>query len=113
MVRAPDFDTGVVKDITVMLTPETTGSGLDRLDAAGLTVMEEGALLRLEEPFPGTPYFETLANDFDFYADEPAQIAVVAIENARLPKEIFFIPAFLLLGLIVMIQRPRATQPAF
>jgi len=37
----------------------------------------------------------------------------VQIENDRLPKEIFFIPALLLLAGVVMIQRPRATQPAF
>ncbi|MEM6311059.1 MAG: DUF3394 domain-containing protein, partial [Pseudomonadota bacterium] len=70
-------------------------------------------MLQLDEPFPGTPYFEQLANDYDFYGDEPAQIEAVAIENERMPKELFFIPALLLLLMIVVIQRPRATQPAF
>ena len=57
--------------------------------------------------------FEQLANDYDFYGDVPAQIEAVAIENDRMPKEIFFIPALLILLVIVAIQRPRATQPAF
>ena len=70
-------------------------------------------LLLLDEPFAGTPYFEQLANDYDFYGDEPAQIEAIAIENERMPKEIFFIPALLLLAMIVMIQRPRAEQPPF
>jgi len=112
-VSAPDFDTGIVGTTTVVLTPEAAGSGVERLQAAGLTVMESNGILQLEEPFPGTPFFETLANDYDFYGDEPAQIASVAIENDRLPKEIFFIPAFLLLMLIVALQSRRATQPAF
>ncbi len=113
IVSAPDFDTGVVGSTTIVLSPEAEGSGADRLQAVGLSVFEEDGLLRLDEPFPGTPYFETLANDYDFYGDEPAQIAAVQIENDRPPKEIFFIPAFLLLILIVAVQRPRATQPAF
>ena len=112
-ITAPDFDTGIVGAITVPFTPEAEGSGEERLTAVGLTVFAEDGLLKLDEPFPGTPYFEILANDYDFYGDEPAQIVAVSIENDRMPKEIFFIPALLLLLLIVAIQRPRATQPAF
>lgn len=113
IVSAPDFDTGIVGEITVALTPDAPGTGMERLQAAGLSVMEEDGTLLLDEPFPGTPYFDILANDYDFYGDAPAQIAVVKIENERPPKELFFIPALLLLLMIVMIQRPRATQPAF
>ena len=40
-------------------------------------------------------------------------VSKVEIENERLPKELFFIPALILLAGIVLIQRPRATQPAF
>jgi TRAP transporter 4TM/12TM fusion protein len=112
-ISAPDFDTGIVGSTTVTFTPEAEGSGAERLDAAGLSVFEDGGILVLDEPFPGTPYFDQLANDYDFYGDEPAQIATVAVENDRMAKEIFFIPALLLLLLIVAIQRPRATQPPF
>jgi len=113
LISAPDFDTGVVGSMTVTFTPESEGSGIDRLGVAGLDVMQSDGLLVLDEPFPGTAYFDRLANDYDFYGDEPAQIKAVAIENDRFPKELFFIPALLLLLLIVAIQRPRATQPAF
>lgn len=112
-ISAPDFDTGIVGNMTVTFTPEGEGSGMDRLDAVGLSVFQDGDLLTLDEPFPGTPYFELLANDYDFYGDEPAQIAMVAVENDRMPKEVFFIPALLLLLMIVAIQRPRATQAPF
>ncbi len=113
VVSAPDFDTGIVGEKTVVFTPDAEGGGLERLDAQGLTVFEEDGRLILDEPFPGTPYFEDLANDYDFYGDEPAQIAAVQIQNQRPPKELFFIPAFLLLGIIVLLQRRRMTQPAF
>ncbi len=112
-ISAPDFDTGIVGNTTVTFTPEADGTGAERLNAVGLTVFEDGDLLTLDEPFPGTPYFDQLANDYDFYGDEPAQIEAVAIENERMAKEIFFLPALLLLLMIVAIQRPRATQPAF
>ncbi len=112
-ISAPDFDTGIVGSTTVTFTPEEDGTGEERLAEAGLTVFETDGLLMLEEPFPGTPYFDALANDYDFYGDEPAQIEAVAVENDRMAKEIFFIPALLLLLMIVAIQRPRATQPAF
>lgn len=112
-VSAPDFDTGIVGSTTIVVTPDAEGSGIDRLQAVGLTVMEEGDMLLLEEPFPGTPFFETLANEYDFYGDAPAQIETVQIENDRMPKEIFFIPAFILLLIIIGLQSRRMTQPAF
>lgn len=113
VISAPDFDTGEVGTKTIVLIPEQDAGGLERLSAVGLDVFEEGDLLRVDEPFPGTPYFETLANEYDFYADEPVQIISAEVPNDRMPKEIFFLPAFLLLGLIILIQRRRATQPAF
>ena len=112
-ISAPDFDTGIVGTTTVTFTPEAEGTGEERLAAAGLTVLQSDGILALEEPFPGTPYFELLANDYDFYGDAPAQIEAVAVENERMPKEIFFIPALLMLLMIVAIQRPRATQSPF
>ena len=113
VISAPDFDTSEVGTKTIVLIPEQDAGGLERLSAAGLDVFEEDDVLRVDEPFPGTPYFETLANEYDFYADEPVQIISAEVPNDRMPKEIFFLPAFLLLGLIILIQRRRATQPAF
>ncbi|MCK0150487.1 TRAP transporter permease [Marivita sp. S6314] len=112
-VSAPDFDTGIVGTKTIVVTPEADGSGIERLAAVGLGVLEEGDMLLLEEPFPGTPFFESLANEYDFYGDAPAQIELVQIENDRMPKEIFFIPGLLLLLMIVGLQSRRMTQAPF
>ncbi len=112
-ISAPDFDTGIVGTITISFTALEAGSGADRLNAVGLSVLEQDGMLLLDEPFPGTPYFETLANDYDFYGVAPAQIEAVAVENDRMPKEIFFIPGLLLVLLIAGLQNRRKTQPAF
>ena len=113
VISAPDFDTGEIGTRTLVITPEEDAGGLERLSAVGLDVFEEDGILKLDEPFPGTPYFETLANEYDFYGDAPAQILSAEVQNERMPKEIFFLPAFLLLSVICLLQRRRATQPAF
>jgi len=112
LVEGPDFDTGKIRPTTIVI-PSVAGDAEGALSAQGLTVYPEGEALRLDEPFPGTPHFEALGNEYDFYGDDPVVITQVQVENDRLPKEIFFIPALLLLAGLVLIQRRRATQPAF
>ena len=112
IVSGPDFDTGAERTTTLVL-PARAGDGLAALSDQGLTVMVEEQTLRLDEPFPGTPHFEALGNEYDFYGETPVEIRQVQVENDRLPKEIFFLPAFVLLVGVVLIQRRRATQPAF
>jgi hypothetical protein len=112
IVSGPDFDTGDVRTTTVVV-PAIAGDAEAALAEQGLTILEEGGQLLMEEPFPGTTFFETLGNEYDFYGDTPVTVSTVQVENDRMPKEIFFLPAFLLLGGLVLIQRRRATQPAF
>ncbi len=111
-VTGPDFDTGKMRPTTVVV-PAIPGDAMTALSDQGLTVMEEGGALLLEEPFPGTPHFETLGTEYDYYGDNPVTITQVQVENDRMPKELFFIPALILLAGVVMIQRPRATQAPF
>jgi TRAP transporter 4TM/12TM fusion protein len=112
VIEGPDFDTGRIRPTTITV-PAVQGDAEGALDAQGLTVFADGDAVTMDEPFPGTPFFESLGNEYDFYGDTPVQITEVQIENERLPKELFFIPALLLLAGVVMIQRPRAKQPAF
>ncbi|KAB2540658.1 C4-dicarboxylate ABC transporter [Salipiger aestuarii] len=111
-IEGPDFDTGKMRPTTIQI-PAVAGNAEAALDAQGLTVMDDGGALVLDEPFPGTPFFDQIGTEYDYYGDQPVVISAVQVENERLPKEIFFIPALLLLAGVVMIQRPRATQPAF
>ena len=68
--------------------------------------------MTLDEPFPGTR-FARLGQEFDFYAAEPVVVESVAVPATRMPKEIFYIPALLLLAVVVWSQRRRQTKPAF
>jgi len=112
VVRGPDFDTGETKDVTIILPVTEEGDGASRLEAAGLTTFPEGDVVKLDEPFFGTPFVDKLGG-FDFYLDTPVEIATVQTAADRMPKQVFYIPALILLGVVIMFQRRRQTQPAF
>jgi len=80
--------------------------GMVRLENSGLFVTVDGDAAAMEEPLPGSP-FEGLGRKFDFYGDDPVVIETVSISNERMVKEIFYIPAVLLLALIVFLQFRR------
>lgn len=106
VVSGPDFDTGKSKDITVDME---VGDGLDgaaRLESMGLIVTEANGVLQLEEPLFGTPLASKLTG-FDYYADEAVQVSAVKLPRSQLPAELVYIPAILLLGLVMMLQRRR------
>lgn len=109
----PDFDyPDKMAQLTLLADLGEAGDGETRLAQAGLTVVmdEEGAAL--EEPFAGTKFFQTLQM-FDFYGDTVVRIDKIQLPAQRMPKEVFYIPALLLLGFVVMLQRRRQTKPAF
>ena len=112
VVSGPDFDDGEIMRTTITV-PAVAGDAQRALSEQGLSMSVNSEILALDEPFPGTPFFERLANEYDFYGDVPVTIKKVQVENERQPKELFFIPALLLLLGLVMIQRRRASQPAF
>ena len=112
-VSGPDFDfPDKVTQITLLADLGEAGDGETRLENAGLTVLPEDDEMVLEEPFPGTAFFQTLQM-FDFYADPFVTVRNVQLPAERLPKEVFYLPALLLLGLVVLLQRRRQTTPAF
>ncbi len=116
-LRGPDFQDGdITREQTLIVELGDAGDGATRLEQQGLVVNVDGDVAAVDEPFPGTPLMTKLG-DFDFYGDNPVEIAAVEIENDRMPKEFFYIPALLLLALIVMMQRRRqdgltAAEPA-
>ncbi|PVB61432.1 TRAP transporter permease [Labrenzia sp. 011] len=113
VVTGPDFDDADrIEDLTVVLELGPKTDGTDRLFDIGLSVMEDGDKTVLEEPMPGTPYFTQLQG-YDYYADESVVISKVQLPAERMPKEVFYIPALLLLGLVILMQRRRQTVPAF
>lgn len=110
VVSGPDFDTGEIESTTILVNLEDANDAAERLRNAGLTVIVESGRAIIEEPFPGTPYFESLGKSFDYYADEPVEIAEVRQPAERIAKEVFYFPAVLLLVLIMFLQKRRARE---
>ncbi len=108
-VEGPDFDTGNMTETTVVLTIGDEADGAARIDALGLIPLEEDGLVKLDEPLFGTPVGDEL-DMFDYYADEPVRITTVQAPQNQPPKELMFIPALLLLGLIAFLQKGRAAR---
>ena len=107
VINGPDFDNpDTIKSKTLSITLPEAETEIERLEAAGLTVFLEEDLAKLEEPFAGTPLFQTLG-DFDYYMDDAVQIHLLQLPADRLPKEVFYIPALLILFGIILIQRRR------
>jgi len=111
LIRGPDFNTGETAE-TTLVVDATGASAAERLANTGLLLMPEGDTMRLDEPMFGSDTAEALV-DFDFYADDPVTLTSVQVEQDRLPEQIFYIPALLLLGLVILMQRRRQTKPAF
>ena len=104
------FDSGEIESTTILVNLGQPADAVERLRNAGLSVTVEDGRAILEEPFPGTPYFESLGKSFDYYGDEPVQIAEIREPADRIAKEVFYIPAVLLLALIIVLQRRRMRE---
>jgi len=107
-VAGPDFDTGEMTETTLVLTVGA-GGGQASVDQFGLLLLEEDGTVKLEEPMFGTPA-QPMMDGFDFYLDDPVSLTSVKVPADQLPKELIFIPALLLLGLIALMQTGRARK---
>ncbi|SDE81419.1 TRAP transporter permease [Limimaricola pyoseonensis] len=112
LIRGPDFATGETAETTLVMNIEGDGGAAERIDASGLMLYPDAGVVRLDEPMFGTETAEKLSN-FDFYAEQPVELAEVLAPRERITKYVFYIPALLLLGLVIMLQRRRQTKPAF
>jgi hypothetical protein len=108
VVSGPDFISGDPRQTTLVLPIEGAGaSGADRLEALGLTFIEDGGVMTMDEPFFGTPFASEMGN-FDFYGDTPVTLTEVKMPADQWPKELIWIPALLLLGGVAFLQHGRA-----
>ncbi|MBO6804177.1 MAG: DUF3394 domain-containing protein, partial [Thalassospira sp.] len=85
---------------SVMLPLGPAGAGEDRLYHAGIGIRNEDGRIYIDDLVFAGPA-EKAGLDFDF------EITAVKVEADRPAKEVFFIPAFLLLGGIIVLQRRR------
>ena len=110
VVIGPDFDTGEIEQTTILVNLGQPGEAAERLREAGLTVTVEDGQAVIEEPFPGTPYFESIGKSFDYYADDPVKIAEVRQRADRIAKEIVYLLSIGLLAVVIVSQRRRASR---
>ena len=104
----PDFDDPekiIFQNSIINLTDE--GNVEDILKKAGLFLKLDGDNVLMEEPLPGSPLFQEMKT-FDFYADTPVKLEMIYLTKTnRMPKEIFYLPALLILILIFLNQVNR------
>jgi TRAP transporter 4TM/12TM fusion protein len=113
-VSGPDFnDATKTAESSLVFNVGNQADAAARLQAQGLQVVTEGDVVKLEEPAFGSK-FSKLGETLDFYGDKPVTVVEVRTETTgRWPKEIFYLPALLLLGLVIASQKRRQTVPAF
>ena len=111
VVSGPDFATGTTRTTTLRIDVDDTPAG-QRVANTGLFLMPEGETMFMEEPLPGSTFADAMRS-FDFYGIDMVEIARVEVPRDRMPQEIFYLPALLLLGIVIMFQRRRQTKPAF
>jgi len=113
-IAGPDFnDPDLRIETTVALDfADDPDDGAARLARFGLAFTPGVDVPALDEPTFGTPN-ERLGSEFDFYADEPVVVAEVLAPAERMAKEVFYVPALVLLGIVLLLQRRRQTKPAF
>jgi hypothetical protein len=113
-VSGPNYDNPDRTDVTTLTLPlGAIGDSAKRLGEIGINIAIDGDKALFEEPLPASK-FKRLSNSYDFYDDaNPVIVSAVKVPNNRMLKEVFYIPALFLLGLVIMLQRRRQTQPAF
>ena len=110
-VTGPDFNTGTERNLTLVLPVDDTSPD-QRLAETGLFLMPESDRMILDEPMFGSR-FQSALGDFDFYGREQVELSAVLRPADRMPEQLFYIPALLLLLGVILLQRRRQTVPAF
>jgi TRAP transporter 4TM/12TM fusion protein len=100
-VEGEDLTTGGMVSKTVLLPLGSAGDGVARLaENAGIEVREEDGKILIDNITFGSPA-EQAKLDFDW------EITTVELPASRMPKEVFYIPASILLVFIYYLQRRR------
>ena len=108
-IEGPDFDTGEIASTTLVVEVLEGLDGAAMAEKAGLVLLPEADQMNLDAPGFGTPAEQDLGS-FDFYGDSPVFVKEILAPADQMPKELVFIPALLLLGLIAMMQSGRARR---
>jgi hypothetical protein len=103
-VQGEDFN-GKEYTKTLMLPVGDEKSGTERLDAIGLEIRDEEGKILVDNVVFASPA-EKAGIDFD------QEVLNVRLPNQRPPKQLMFIPALLLAGVVWFVQRGRRRKLA-
>jgi TRAP transporter 4TM/12TM fusion protein len=109
-ISGPSFDNPdetLTRTMAFGLGPAGEAGDVRLEQATGLVVRVENGVAILDEPFDMNSLAGRTLSALDFYADEPVQITAVEVSSEQMPKEVFYIPAFLIFALVVFLQRRR------
>jgi TRAP transporter 4TM/12TM fusion protein len=110
VIRGPSFDDPdqMLERTMAFGLGEASDDGETRFERAiGLPVRIENGTVILDEPMDLNSFAARTLSNMDFYADEPVQITAVEVTAERMPREVFYIPAVLILVLVMFLQRRR------
>ncbi len=115
-IVGPSFDPDKVNNTSVAINlGKKNADGAARFESAGYKLMEEDGKVLFDGftwNFKDKDLKQRFAEQFTVGdPDNPLVIDGVQTPRERMPKEVFYIPALLLLGLIIFLQRRR--HPAF
>ncbi|MGY0217341.1 TRAP transporter permease [Endozoicomonadaceae bacterium StTr2] len=102
IVSSEDFDGNKVESV-VLLPVSDAADGEQRLADAGLALYDDEGKTLIDMVTFGSPAAKA-GLDFD------QQIVAVQVENDRVAAQWFYLPALLLIALVIMIQRRRKRQ---
>ena len=111
VIQGPDFDNPemlVERTMAFGLGP-VGDSGEARFErAVGMNVILEEGRAILEEPLDMNSLAGRTLSNLDFYdPDRPVEITTIEVAAEQMPREVFYIPALLLFGLVIFTQRRR------
>ena len=92
-------------NVTVLLPLGATGDAVTRLAHAGLEVRDEDSRMLIDNIVFGS-HAERAGLDFDW------EITGVEMAADRPPKQLMFVPALIILGLLGLVQRARRSKLA-
>ena len=109
-VSGPDFESGEQRSVLLSLEIPEGAAAADRMSGYGLeAAMDDQGRMVIEEPLFGAAFSELL-QDFDFYGGDPVHLTSLEVPAEQPSDLVVFLPALVLLGLIMLLQQRRANQ---
>src|SRR5690606_6449402 len=109
-IRGPSFENPdqILERRMAFDLGEQTGDGAARFErATSLPARIENGTVILDEPLDLNSLTGRTLSNMDFYAVQPVQVTALEAPAERMPKGVFYLPALLILGLVMFVQRRR------